>query len=239
MWLAVLTLVAAAVATPFANAETFVFDFLSQNGDFSAQGTLTASQIGDTGVWNITSLTGAFTDTDNGLDIVDQVISLYPDGTTPQALGSVQGTITGYETADGAEVYDNLLYYPAGTYYNGSYYPLDGGGLVFYTGILNGAGYEVGIALGENANSPQAGWVNITGSAPADCSGEVSNGVCFVDYGTSIDNGVPLDESVDPDQVISAAPEPSSLLMLGCGLALLALGLFSVARRHRTNRSAS
>jgi len=242
IWLATLAMAAMLAAPPFAMAETFSFDFVSQNGSFVALGTLQAASSATAGVWNITSMTGTFTDTDHGLAIIDQPINVYPDGTTPESLPTVQGTIMGYSTADGAEVYDNLLYYPTGNYYDGGYYPLDGGGLVFYTGALDGSGYEVSIALGENAQSPEAGWVNVTGRNPSSCSALLysANGggeVCFVDYGTNINNGVPLNEYLNPDApansgggAITPAPEPGSLPLLLIGWLALAFGI--LARRE-------
>ncbi len=199
-----LAIAIAIAATPFAKAESFTFDFVSQNGDFVAQGILTANEIGATGAWNITGMTGTFTDTDHGLGIIDQAIHLYPDQGTPTPISTIQGNANGYFTQDGAEGYDNLLYSPGNPYY------LDAaGGLVFYTGTLNGSGYEIGIAQGLNDGSPYTGWINITGTQN------------FVDNGTA---GVPLDLNVgvNGSGAIAPVPEPESLLLLGSGLLTLA-----------------
>ena len=109
--IALLALASAIAISPVAKADTFNFDFVGQNGsDFVAQGTLDATEIGSSGLWNITSMSGTFMDKDNGLNIVSAPITLYPDGGTAFSINTIQGSINGYYTADGAEGYDNVLY---------------------------------------------------------------------------------------------------------------------------------
>jgi hypothetical protein len=144
-----------------AKAETDTFTFnLSGNG-ITTIGMLTATQQGNTGVWDITSINnGLFSD--NNIGVSNAAMTLVPDGAgSPTWLTSIGGSGPGYLSPDGSEVYDNLLYSP-GTPLN-----LDSwGGLLFTAG-----GYEVGIGAWGNGYN---GWVSVLG--------ETNN---FVDNGLS------------------------------------------------------
>jgi hypothetical protein len=191
--LALLALPALLAFTPTASADTLNFSFIGVGNTMSATGIFDVTEIGSTGVYNITGITdGLFTDKNNGLDIVAAPITFIPDGAgSPTVLPTVDGSGPGYTSPDGSEVYDNLLYFP-GTPYDLDYW----GGFLF-----NANGYEINIAQTLDA---YGGWVSVLG---------ITND--FVDTGADYDAGEPLDGSVQP------APELSSLLLFGTGLIAL------------------
>jgi hypothetical protein len=199
---ALFTFPALLIIAPAALADSFNFNFTGVGNTISVTGTFEATEIGSTGVYNITGIeNGSFTDRNAGLDIVNALIVFTPDGSgSPTILSTVDGPGPGYTSPDGSEVYDNLLYCP-GTPYN-----LDNwGGFLFSVD-----GYEVNIAQTLNA---YGGWVSILGSTND-----------FVDTGASLNYGEPLDGS------IQQTPEPASLLLFSTGMIGLALTVFRKAR---------
>jgi hypothetical protein len=190
------------LTAPAVLADSFNFNFTGVGNTISVTGTFAATEIGSTGVYNITGIeNGSFTDKNAGLDIVNALIVFTPDGSgSPTILSTVDGSGPGYTSPDGSEVYDNLLYYP-GTPYN-----LDNWGGFLFTAD----GYEINIAQTLDA---YGAWVSVLGSAND-----------FVDEGASINDGEPLDGSVQQ------TPEPASLLLFSTGLLGLALAVLRKAR---------
>lgn len=200
--IALLVVPALLVVSPAARADSFNFNFTGVGNAISVTGTFEATEIGSSGVYNITGIeNGSFTDKNAGLDIVNALIVFIPDGSgSPTILSTVDGSGPGYTSPDGSEVYDNLLYFP------GTPYDLDSwGGFLFSAG-----GYEINIAQTLDA---YGAWVSVLGSAND-----------FVDEGASINDGEPLDGS------LQQTPEPASLLLFLTGLSGLALAAFRKTR---------
>jgi len=149
----------ALVLTQPLRADSYAIDLTGVN--ISVDGTLTASPTGTAGVYNITTLTGVFKDTNEGLDI-NAPVDLYPDAGTPIVRSSVNGPGLSYLSADGSETYDNLLYMPGPP-------NLDGWGGMLFTAD----GYEICVAAGDSGN--YLAWVSILGDTNA-----------FVDYNESL-----------------------------------------------------
>ncbi|MGA3372194.1 MAG: hypothetical protein ABSC48_10585 [Terracidiphilus sp.] len=200
--LALLALPALLAIAPAAFANTFNFSFLGVGNTMTVTGIFDATEVGSTGVYNVTGITnGLFTDRNGSLDIVNASISFIADGSgDPTVLSTVDGPGPGYTSPDGSEVYDNLLYFP-GTPYN-----LDSwGGFLF-----SADGYEVNIAQTLEA---YGGWVSILGSTNA-----------FVDTGSNYDAGEPLDGDIQP------TPELPSLPLFATGLVALSTIVIRKAR---------
>ena len=122
--LALLALAVALAITPAAWADTFYYNF--DSSAVNANGTLVATEIGNTGVYNVTSGT---------INILNGTFS------GPAGSGTLEAT--GNNCCTGGPVNDNLLYYPSGSPTYGTYVDFDG--LIF---SVNGQG--VGIWAGDN-----------------------------------------------------------------------------------------
>jgi hypothetical protein len=207
--------VAAALAfSHAAKADNFSFDFVGQSPyHFAAQGTLQATPTANPGVFTITSMTGTFTDLDNGLNIVNQPIVLIPPHGILQMVDTVQGWALEYVSPDGEENYDNQLNYPGTPYYLDST-----GGLLF----ASADGYQVNIAQGSNNRTPYSAWVNFGNS--------------WVDVGNGYDYGVPLDldlGNANGAAAVVPVPEGGGLVMLAlCGLGLAGAFLFKTGNQE-------
>ena len=178
----VFALATALAVSPAANAGTLSVDLA--NSDVKIIGTITLGASAGNGMYDITSITGTFTDSKLGID--DAAIG---------SLVSGYGTSTGgvLTSADGSWWYSNLAYDPGTTRFD------TWGGPLFNLGpddvniwsVGNGV-YEVG--------------VSVTG-----------------DYGDYRDF-----------EYVTVTPEPSTWLMFGTGLLLLAGLAF-----RRSNRGAA
>jgi len=136
--LALLACATALAISPVASAQTYNFSFAITGSGVNASGVITATQVtGDPGVYDITGISGTYSDS-NGTPVVNAAITgLYPDPTNAQII------TTSYLFS-----LDNLLY-PAGNSpttcfwgncNSGQY--LDIAGLVFNVA----GGNEVGIS---------------------------------------------------------------------------------------------
>ena len=78
---ALFTFPALLIIAPAALADSFNFNFTGVGNTISVTGTFEATEIGSTGVYNITGIeNGSFTDRNAGLDIVNALIVFTPDG---------------------------------------------------------------------------------------------------------------------------------------------------------------
>ncbi len=212
--LALLALPALLAIAPAASADTFdtfSFSFIGVGNSITATGIFDATEIGSTGVYNITGITnGLFTDENDGLDIVKASISLIPDAGGLTYISTVDGAGLDYNSPDKTEDYDNLLYFP------GTPYSLDDWGGV----LFSADGYEISIAQDIGLTTYGA-WVSVLGE-DAD-----SNGAAWADTGSNINYGEPLDGNVQP------TPELPPLPLLSTGLLALASVVFRKARHPR------
>ena len=202
--LALLALPVLLAFTPAASADTFSFSFIGVGNTIVVTGIFAATEIGSSGVYNITGIeNGKFTDQNNGLNIADAPISLIPDAGSLSYISTVDGAGMDYNSPDQTEYYDNELYYPA------TPYSLDDWG-----GILFSAdGYEVSIAQDIGLTTYGA-WVSVLGE-DAD-----SNSAYWADTGSNINFGEPLNGDVQK------TPELPSLPLLATGLLSLAFILY-------------
>ena len=163
--------------------------------------------------YEVTGISGSFSDSNNGLDIADATIGSLvplmhaaPDSTNHLAPNDFSkfSVASGLPPqASGALTYDNLVY-PDGSPQTATNYPPHGGVLDIYGLLFN-------IGGGEVVNF----WSNGVGSDGA------------VDYGVAVATS---SEALDYVSGGVSVPEPSSLWLLGIGL-LGTLGMFA-RRRH-------
>jgi hypothetical protein len=194
---ALLALAVSAAIQPVAKADSWYFT--ASGGGVTASGTLTGTSVGG-GVFDITAITGTYSDTNDGIsgNITGLVASAY-NAANPSTLNV--GTDPFEAGYHGVWTYDNLLY-PAGTAPAEDGEPA--GGLMDTYGLLfDVTGGYIANIYGTGRGNPY--W--------ADESTATSY---FLDDYTAGDNGSPVSFA------ITATPEPSSLLLLGTGLALLA-----------------
>jgi hypothetical protein len=204
-------LAAALAISPTALADTVFavsFSGVSVGNEMTFSGTFHTTPLGN-GLFLIDSISGGtFTDTNSGLSISGAAGLIPISAGTATNQTPVNGALgPSYISPDGSEQYDDVLEYPANPDY------LDGFGFLFSVDNL----YEVSIAQSLNpADSTIYGaWVSNLGSQGS-----------WVDTGPNFNFGEPID--FDAAEVtyngggLTPAPEPSSLLLLGTGLAAFA-----------------
>lgn len=204
-----LTLAAILAFTPVAFADSYTFNFSAPvNTSFGASaGTISFSLTFTTsgtanadGGYNITSASGTYSDTSDGLS---GTLSLFPGNSTNSSA-----LTDGYGTA----FYDNVLYpnnnapadpsSPVHKNYVGGYF--DDNGLL----LELSSGYYINFWADET--SPDYNVIEIV----ANCTkSTASPDACFVNEGDG------TSQLYQPDPyTIDSAPEPSSLVLLGTGL---------------------
>ncbi len=184
------------------------FTFAIDGANFQSDFTFTASQI-TPGVNRITAVTGWFWDPDSG------TVNL---SVNPATVVSAGGAVPpNYATsADGRFLYDNVLYTKAA-----------GNGILDWDGLLLSFanGYELNIfsdayTADDQGQTTDQGYFYWADNGAADFNNPITIG-----------GGSPASDGFD-------APEPSSLVTLASGLALLAFGFFALARRRARHRAA-
>jgi hypothetical protein len=170
--------------------------------------------------FEVTGISGTFTDTDNGLNIVNVPISsLVPithDTPEPTNLLAPNDFSRFSVTAglppqnNGFLTYDNL-FYPGGSPQTASDYPVSGGFFDIY-GLLFGIGGGKVVDFWSNGD------FSGTGTGPIDYGIAVATQATALDY---VGGGVSL------------TPEPSTIALIGSGL----LGLLIRRRRNAHQRS--
>jgi hypothetical protein len=214
------TLLLAASLHYEANAGTIALGFSGPGVSGTVQltyGTATDSKYPQ--AFEVTGISGTFTDTNNGLNIVNAAISsLVPithDTPEPTNLLAPNDFSRFAVTAglspqnNGFLTYDNL-FYPGGSPQTASDYPVSGGFLDIY-GLL----FEIG--GGRVVDFWSNGDFSGTGTGPIDYGVAVATHAAALDY---VSGGVSL------------TPEPSTIALIGGGL----LGLLIRRRRNAHQR---
>ncbi len=209
------TLILAASLPWQANASTFDFSFKGPGVSGMAEltyGTATDSKY--PGAFEVTGISGTFSDSNSGLNIVNATIGSLepikhdkPDPTNLLAPHDFSRFAVAAGTSHGSLSYDNL-FYPGGSPQTATDYPLHGGFLDIY-GLLFDIGGGRVVDLWSNGD--------VTGTGQIDYGVAVATAATSLDY---VSGGV------------SASPEPSAICLLGSGL----LGML-VWRRRATRRN--
>jgi hypothetical protein len=195
-----------------AKANTFDFSFTGPGVSGTVQltyGSATDSKYPN--AFEVTGISGSFSDSNNGLNIVNApILSLVPiNFATPEPTNllapndfSKFAVATGLSPQNNGFLSFDNLYWPSGSPQTASDYPLHGGFLDIYGLMFN-------IGNGEVVNFWSNGTPDGSGNGPI-------YGVAVATSATALDyvGGV-------------STPEPSSLLMLGFGM----LGLAGTLRR--------
>lgn len=213
-------LFAASLSVP-ANASTFNFSFAGPGVNGTVELTYgTAADAKYPQAFEVTGISGTFSDSNNGLNIVNAPIgslqAIKHDTPEPDNL-LAPNDFSRFAVAaglgpqnNGFLTYDNL-YWPGGSPATASDYPLHGGFLDIY-GLLFDIGGGRVVDIWSNGN--------ITGTAPFDYGVGVATSATALDY---VSDGV----------TAAATPEPSALALVACGL----LGM--LVWRRRTTRQNS
>jgi hypothetical protein len=214
------TLLLAASLHYEANAGTIALGFSGPGVSGTVQltyGTATDSKYPQ--AFEVTGISGTFTDTNNGLNIVNAAISSFvpithdtPEPTNllaPNDFSRFAVTAGLSPQNNGFLTYDNL-FYPGGSPQTASDYPVSGGFLDIY-GLL----FEIG--GGRVVDFWSNGDFSGTGTGPIDYGVAVATHAAALDY---VSGGVSL------------TPEPSTIALIGGGL----LGLLIRRRRNAHQR---
>jgi hypothetical protein len=195
-------------------AQTFTFDFTGAG--VSGKVVLTYGSATDAKypqAFEITGISGSFSDSNNGLNLVNvPILSLVPiNHATPEDTNLVAPNdfskfVVVSGLPHGVLTYDNL-FWPAGSPQTASDYPFHGGFLDIYGLMFNIGGGKV-VDLWSNGN--------FSGGGP----GPVNYGVAVATADTALDY---------VDGGVVAVPEPSGYVLMLAGLGVLG----SIVRRRK------
>lgn len=186
-----------------ASADLFVFTFSGPGVSGAINLTFgTATDLKYPGAFEVTGISGKFTDTNNGLNIVNAPIGALRPITrdTPEATNLLApNDFSKFPVAaglgpqnNGSLSFDNL-YYPGGSPQTASDYPVSGGSLDIYGLLFN-------IGGGRVVNFWSNGDFTFTGNGPIDYGVAVATPELALDY---VGGGV------------AVAPEPSEFVVVG------------------------